>query len=35
MPLIHFGARVLTVGAVGEQVEAIAAALADNGVAPR
>jgi long-chain acyl-CoA synthetase len=33
-PLIHFGDRTLTVGEVGEQVEAIAAALADNGIGP-
>ncbi|MGC1282709.1 MAG: AMP-binding protein, partial [Streptosporangiaceae bacterium] len=33
-PLIYFGDRALTVGEVGEQVEAIAAALADHGVGP-
>ena len=33
-PLICFGDRVLTVGEVGEQAEAIAAALADSGVGP-
>ena len=33
-PLIHFGDRTLTVGEVGDQVETIAAALADSGIGP-